>query len=325
MLVHGIKVCYNGKINSAFYPPDWDVDYNVGEMLLDVYEFNIEHMGRVFKDALTFDGGITEEGFEGAVDGIMDALEEIGSVVMKSAFLSSLYSSSLQYAFADEKRKKEITKTVTLNEFLEACWTDFLREYEDFKWFFEAVIATMNEEATEDQRDVFSEFIKMFRDGHHAQTFEYEIITDPGSGEFMSVYTINSLLSLLAFEFSHMKECGVAIKRCKNCGRYFIPEKRNDTIYCQWPSPQDSARTCRQIGAQIAMQNKLNEDETAKAYRKKYQSLNMAYQRETDLALKKRHLEKRKKFMTMGKSKKKELNSGNITAEEFIEWCEKFL
>lgn len=73
------------------------------------------------------------------------------------------------------------------------------------------------------------------------------------------------------------------------------------------------------------MQNRFNEDETAKAYRKKYQSLNMAYQREIDDALKERHFEKREKFKTLGQQKKKELKVGNITTEEFVEWCVHYL
>ena len=325
MQVHGIKVFYNRKFNSVFYPPDWDVEYNVGEMLLDVYEFNIEKIKRIIEECKVFDDKVNEDEFEEAILYIMEKLESIDSVVIKSALLCSFRSSYFIYMLALEEGQDSALDIDTINKLLEICLEEFVAEYDDFKWFFEAVIANMNEEATEEQKEIFSAIKRMFREGHTAQSFAYEIITDPDTDEFMSVYTVNSLLSLLVFEYSHLIENSILIKRCKNCGRYFMPEKRSDTIYCQWTSPQDKTRTCRQIGAQIAMQNRFHVDETAKAYRKKYQSLNMAYQREIDDALKKRHFEKREKFKTLGQQKKKELKAGNITTEEFIVWCVHYL
>ena len=325
MQVYGIKVFYNGKTNSVFYPPDWDIEYGVGEMLLDVYEYNIKQIRTLIEDCLIFESEINEEGVEEAFRYIMEKIECIQSVVIKSALLSSFRSSHFVYLSARKAGKESALEIDTINKLVEICLEEFLVEHGEFKWFFEAVIANMNNDATEEQKEVFEEIKRMFREGHAAQSFEYEIITDPDTDEFKSVYTVNSLLSLLAFEYSHLKENKILIKKCKNCGRYFIPKKRSDTIYCQWISPQDVTRTCRQIGAQIAMQNRINEDETAKAYRKKYQSLNMAYQREQDEALRKRHFDKREKFKILGQQKKKELKAGSITAEEFIEWCIHYL
>lgn len=203
MQVHGIKVFYNRKFNSVFYPPDWEVDYNVGEILLDVYEFNIEKIKRIIEECKIFNDKVSEENFEEAILYIMEKLESINSVVIKSALLSSFRSSYFAYLSALEAGKESALETGTINKLLEICLEEFSVEYDDFKWFFEAVIANLNEEATEEQEEIFSAIKRMFREGHTAQNFNYEIITDPDTGEFMSVYTINSLLSLLAFEYSH--------------------------------------------------------------------------------------------------------------------------
>ena len=82
MQVHGIKVFYNRKFNSVFYPPDWDVEYNVGEMLLDVYEFNIEKIKRIIEECKVFDDKVNDDEFEEAILYIMEKLESIDSVVL---------------------------------------------------------------------------------------------------------------------------------------------------------------------------------------------------------------------------------------------------
>lgn len=323
MEVNGIKVYYNGKYNSVFYPPNWNIDYGIGEILLDVYETDVDSIIRIISKNIRFDNPINIDSYNGVVKEIKNIIEPIHSVVIKSIILSEMdiiyYMNYLKHDFS-EKLQIE-----TVNQLIEKALDDFREEMETFKFFFEAVIADLNKMASMKQIEIVTGFKTLFRGRHFAQNFQYEIIIDPYNGEFMSVYTIRNLLSLLAFEYSHMQESGTKIKICRNCGRYFIPEGRSDVIYCHFISPQDKKRTCRQIGAQIAMKNRLKGDDTVKAYRKKYQSLNMAFQRECHKEIKQRHLEKREQFKNTGKIKKKELEAGNITAEEYIKWCEEFL
>lgn len=50
------------------------------------------------------------------------------------------------------------------------------------------------------------------------------------------------------------------IKRCQNCGMYFIPSKRLDEIYCDYPKKK--GKTCREKGA-ISAYNKRLQDKSA--------------------------------------------------------------
>lgn len=59
------------------------------------------------------------------------------------------------------------------------------------------------------------------------------------------------------------------IKKCKNCGMYFIPNSRLDEIYCDYEKPL--GKTCREKGAMLSYQNRLKEKTAYGEYRKLYQ------------------------------------------------------
>lgn len=42
---------------------------------------------------------------------------------------------------------------------------------------------------------------------------------------------------------------GKVVRKCQNCGKYFIPDKRSDTLYCYNPSPADSSLPCNEYAA----------------------------------------------------------------------------
>ena len=57
-------------------------------------------------------------------------------------------------------------------------------------------------------------------------------------------------LLLMSLENCHEKQ--VKFIKCKNCGEFFIPAKRSDTIYCDRQAPQDTSKTCKEYGARQA-------------------------------------------------------------------------
>lgn len=57
---------------------------------------------------------------------------------------------------------------------------------------------------------------------------------------------MNDLESLLMFEYTKIKNNQLLIKRCANCGKYFIPSNRSDEIYCD--NIFRSGKTCKQVG-----------------------------------------------------------------------------
>ena len=73
------------------------------------------------------------------------------------------------------------------------------------------------------------------------------------------------------------------IRICQNCGRYFIPENRTDTIYCNNTSPQDCTRTCKQYGAQRLWYERQKDDELATLSRNILSAKSMLAKRNPDI------------------------------------------
>lgn len=99
-------------------------------------------------------------------------------------------------------------------------------------------------------------------------------IYDVGTNQL--TYFFENEFTLLIFDFVQMKKIGIDIKRCENCGKYFVPETRSDEIYCN--NIFKGNRTCRQIG----YENKVNGNEVLREYRKIYKTQNARKQRNKD-------------------------------------------
>ena len=78
-----------------------------------------------------------------------------------------------------------------------------------------------------------------------------------------SLYTIKTSMSLLLFEMVNARQVDKQFVKCSNCGQIFVLEGRSDTIYCNYPSPQNKNKSCREIGAQVARANKEKSDKIA--------------------------------------------------------------
>lgn len=59
------------------------------------------------------------------------------------------------------------------------------------------------------------------------------------------------------------------IKKCQNCGMYFIPNSRLDEIYCDYE--KENGKTCREQGAILSYNKRLQEKTPYTEYRKLYQ------------------------------------------------------
>lgn len=126
-----------------------------------------------------------------------------------------------------------------------------------------------------------------------------------------SVYTI---LYITLFKF--VEEDKNIIKKCKNCGKYFITD--NPRInYCN--NLFKGKQTCRDIGNQIAQRIKQENDKVYGKYRKIYVKKAMLVKRNPDIEVYKKDYENWKKeakeFMDSIRSEKK-------TYEDFDKWLD---
>ena len=104
---------------------------------------------------------------------------------------------------------------------------------------------------------------------------------------------------------------------CKNCGNYFIPSSKKNTLYCD--NIFENGKTCQEIGAMITYNEKLKKDEINSLYRKTLSAKKMLANRNPDISM---YLEKYEKWKNEANKFKKDIKQGLKTEEEFKKWIE---
>lgn len=104
---------------------------------------------------------------------------------------------------------------------------------------------------------------------------------------------------------------------CKNCGNYFIPSSKKNTLYCN--NIYEHSKTCQEIGAMITYNEKLKKDEINSLYRKTLSAKKMLANRNPDIPI---YLEKYEKWKNKANEFKKDIKKGLKTEEDFKNWIE---
>ena len=128
-------------------------------------------------------------------------------------------------------------------------------------------------------------------------------------------YEIASFSDYLLLQVSLLTEKKVIIKRCKNCGRYFIPEKIS-IDYCHRILPGET-QSCYEIGPKRVFNKLLAADLPRNLYSKAYKK----YQ-----ARLRRKVITEDEFNTWRENAKEYLENvqhGLISTEEYTEWMQK--
>ena len=105
------------------------------------------------------------------------------------------------------------------------------------------------------------------------------------------------------------------IKKCQNCGMYFIPTSKVDEIYCDYP--KESSKSCRELGAFLSYTERLKQNKAMGEYRRTYQQKFMQVRKD------KENKKLAKDFETWKKQAKEKINDmkkGKLTENEVYEW-----
>lgn len=133
--------------------------------------------------------------------------------------------------------------------------------------------------------------------------------------DIKEVYEIDNFYNLLFLELYWILQEKTYLKKCKNCGKYFITSN-SSVIYCD--NVYEDNKTCREIGASKVFIKNLEKDEAYNLYRK-------VYKRKQALAKSKggKYEIEYNLFKHQGKDKKNAYKLKEITKEEFMGWLEK--
>jgi len=133
--------------------------------------------------------------------------------------------------------------------------------------------------------------------------------------EIVELYEIDTIKDLLRFEFVKMIEHDIFIKKCKNCGHFFIPRRRADTEYCHRLFGE-TGRKCSEIGATLQYEKKVAENPILEAHKKAYRRFN------SRTRVKKMTQAEFMQWSEEAAQKRDECLAGSLAFDEFVAWLE---
>ncbi|MCH4034722.1 MAG: DUF6076 domain-containing protein [Lachnospiraceae bacterium] len=207
--------------------------------------------------------------------------------------------------------------------YLKACYFNYLADVLDGTLFFYAAAAKETNKMVEGQDEQYERVLTELETSDHIDGLQVKIQYDRDSKKFSTVYEIQSMRALLAFEFVHMQDCGTMIKQCQNpeCGKYFVARRKN-AIYCNYPSPQNYQRTCHEVYPQIKSEQKRKKDQLNDMFRKAQSRLLMNMKRHPES--KDYYEEKKQKLVTGRFEKEQAIQNGEMSMKEYKNWLDQF-
>ena len=164
----------------------------------------------------------------------------------------------------------------------------------------------------------FNKVIKINKDTSKITEKELiQIIKDKDNNRYgiQEIYEIDNFYNLLFLELCFILQEKTYLKKCKNCGKYFLTTN-SAVIYCD--NVFEDNKTCREIGASKVFTKNLEKDEAYNLYRKVYKkkqalakSKGGTFEIEYNL------------FKNQGKDKKNAYKLKEISKEEFMKWLNK--
>ena len=130
---------------------------------------------------------------------------------------------------------------------------------------------------------------------------------------FKELYNPSSVRESAYLEFMKMVEANIKVKKCGNCGRYFIVKGSYDAKYCE-RVPDGETRTCQTIAATNNYKAKVEADPILKEYNRAYKRV-FARQKNKKMS--------QKDFMLWADEAKKmrrKAQDQEISLQEFKQW-----
>lgn len=286
------------------YFEDTDLKENGGHALMSFYQAMKEKLDVVTAIMVLTDFSNFMADFNRAND---DELEEL---------LNSLNDENTQQikSYILENTGYEEYGISTIGQALLSAYAGFANCYVPFKHTFNMLASGADYE----ENQVMA-FWNLYSDNINFQHIDFHIMFFDNA--FHSVYTIKSAMSLILFEAAHAMDAKTKFVKCKNCGNYFVPVGRSDSIYCGYPAPQDKSKECRDVGANATRARKMKNDVLTQEYRRLYMRLKMAIKRHPDDV----QLQELFSELTNGmKEKRSQLQKNQISTDGILEWLSSF-
>lgn len=126
------------------------------------------------------------------------------------------------------------------------------------------------------------------------------------------------IIQALLIELLEIAKLNIEIKKCRNCGKFFVPDNRSDEIYCS--NIYENGKTCKKIGHFKVQQKLIHENDNLRIYRNVYQKLLLRTRRNPDNIQYDRDFEF---FKENNNQWKENISKGLASEEEYIKLLNK--
>ena len=181
-------------------------------------------------------------------------------------------------------------------------------------------------------REAYQESLRLYINDAQTKTFSnysvVELLTGNNGNDTYKIISSNSTYQLNingiivnAYKIDEglfKQKLNIEIKKCRNCGKFFVPDNRSDEIYCS--NIYENGKTCKEIGHFKVQQKLIQENDDLRIYRNVYQKLLLRTRRNPTNTKYAREFE----FFKDDNNKWREnISKGISTEKEYIEWLKK--
>lgn len=250
----GIDVYYDNKKgmpNIIFFSNGNQEYYNTGAMLFEIIRDEaiylltdkVENMIKAFPD---YKVALTPESITECFKWLYETVEDENLPVATELFRSG-FSEILRDMLG---HVNSVDAFNCVGDLFMVCYEEFFSQVKTFAVFVDCISAYASGNADDFQKEVAEDYVITEEDYDEYYTQKCNVRHIKGQVR-VKTHNITNLLQLLVFEICRLKKEGKVFKQCANCGRYFVPVKRRDSIYCHEQSPQKPEKLCCEIGPQI--------------------------------------------------------------------------
>ena len=108
---------------------------------------------------------------------------------------------------------------------------------------------------------------------------------------FDDVYTRMDIIHLSLIAIASTEQ---ALRKCKLCKKYFVPENRSDELYCRFPNESRDYKPCKDVYKRIAQDERERNNEPLQLNKRIYNRLRNRSEKELELYIERREEAKKK-------------------------------
>lgn len=120
------------------------------------------------------------------------------------------------------------------------------------------------------ERETANDLNQQLEQSAAACSVNYAFLPLQGSIVMTERYTFPTLRDFLYIELGRAILHGNAPRQCRLCGGWFLHKQGDRALYCERVAPGETEKTCREMGARMVFEKKIQDEETWKLYKRAY-------------------------------------------------------